>query len=84
MSIVDGNEKEVLLPPFTVDVLDTTAAGDAFVAAFAVGLGEGKSHNEACYFANTVDSLTVTKMGAQPSLPTRTEVTEFLNRQVKQ
>jgi ribokinase len=78
VSIVDDSKNEVLLPPFTVDVLDTTAAGDSFVAALAVGLGEGKSLYEACYFANAAGALTVTKMGAQPSLPTRTEVSKFL------
>lgn len=78
VSIVDDSKNEVLLPPFTVDVLDTTAAGDAFVAALAVGLGEGKSLNEACYFANAAGALTVTKMGAQPSLPIRAEIREFL------
>ena len=84
VSIVDDNKNEVLLPPFTVDVLDTTAAGDSFVAALAVGLGEGKSLNEACNFANAAGALTVTKMGAQPSLPTRTEVSEFLSSQEEQ
>jgi ribokinase len=84
VSIVEDGENEVLLPSFTVDVLDTTAAGDAFVAALAVGIGEGKSLHEACYFANAVGALTVTKMGAQPSLPTRAEVIEFLGNQEKQ
>jgi ribokinase len=81
VSIVDGSKDELLLPPFTVDVLDTTAAGDSFVAALAVGLAEGKSLHEACYFANAVGALTVTKLGAQPSLPTRAEVNEFLGNQ---
>ena len=80
VSIVENNKNEVLLPPFSVDVVDTTAAGDSFVAALAVGLGEGKTLYEACYFANAAGALTVTKLGAQPSLPTRTEVKEFLDR----
>ncbi len=54
------------------------------MAALAVGLGEGKSLNEACNFANAAGALTVTKMGAQPSLPTRTEVSEFLSSQEEQ
>ena len=80
VSIVENNKNEVLLPPFSVDVVDTTAAGDSFVAALAVGLGEGKTLYEACYFANAAGALTVTKLGAQPSLPTSTEVKEFLDR----
>jgi ribokinase len=81
VSIVEDSKDEVLLPPFPVEALDTTAAGDSFVAALAVGIGEGKSLQEACYFANAVGALTVTKMGAQPSLPTRAEVNEFLRNQ---
>jgi ribokinase len=81
VSIVENSKDEVLLPPFPVKVLDTTAAGDAFVAALAVGIGEGKTFTEACYFANAIGALTVTKKGAQPSLPTRSEVNEFLGNQ---
>jgi ribokinase len=81
VSIVENGKAVVLLPPFPVEVMDTTAAGDAFVAALAVGIGEGKSLPEACYFANAVGALTVTKMGAQPSLPTRADVNEFLRNQ---
>jgi ribokinase len=84
VSIVEDSKDEVLLPSFTVDVLDTTAAGDAFVAALAVGIGEGKSLIEASYFANSAGALTVTKLGAQPSLPTRAEVNEFLGNQEAQ
>lgn len=64
--------------PFTVTVVDTTAAGDAFVAALAVGLGEGRSLTEAARFANAAGALTVTKPGAQPSLPKRSEVEDLL------
>jgi ribokinase len=84
VSIVENSKNEVLLPPFSVDVMDTTAAGDSFVAALAVGLGEGKTLYEASYFANAAGALTVTKLGAQPSLPTRTEVKEFLDREEEQ
>jgi ribokinase len=84
VSIVEDSKNEVLLPPFSVDVMDTTAAGDSFVAALAVGLGEGQTLYESCNFANAAGALTVTKLGAQPSLPTRTEVDEFLNREEEQ
>jgi len=80
-SIVEEGKDALLVPSFDVDVVDTTAAGDSFVAALAVGLGEGKSLHDACHFANASGALTVTKMGAQPSLPTRTEVNNFLRSQ---
>ena len=58
--------------------MDTTAAGDAFVAGLAVALGEGKSLLEAALFANCVGALAVTKQGAQPGMPTRVEVETML------
>ncbi|MNJ56545.1 5-dehydro-2-deoxygluconokinase [compost metagenome] len=54
--------------------MDTTAAGDSFVAAFAVGLSEGKSVEAAIGFATKVSSIVVTKSGAQTSIPDRSEV----------
>ena len=77
--VLDGKTKRFTdVPANQVEVVDTTAAGDAFVAALAVGLGEGKSLTEAAKFANAVGALAVTKLGAQPSLPLRDEVEGFL------
>lgn len=59
-------------------VVDTTAAGDCFTGALAVALGEGKSLDAAAAFANAAAALSVTKAGAQPSLPSRFEVEQFL------
>lgn len=81
VSIIEHDQEEVRLSAYHVDVLDTTAAGDSFVAALAVGLAEGKSLVDACQYANAVGALTVTKMGAQPSLPTRSEVSDFIELQ---
>jgi ribokinase len=53
-----------------VRVVDTTAAGDAFVATFAVAIARGKPAREALHWANTAGALATTKLGAQPSLPT--------------
>lgn len=53
--------------------VDTTAAGDCFNAAFAVALSEGRSVREAVLFANCASGISVTRAGAQPSLPARGE-----------
>ena len=79
--LVEGTlEKPVFehIPAFSVPVVDTTAAGDAFVGALATGLGEGLSLASAARFANSVAALSVTRPGAQPSLPYRAEVEKFL------
>ena len=54
--------------------IDTTAAGDCFTGALAVGLAEGLSLDDAARFAGRAAALSVTRLGAQPSLPTRAEV----------
>jgi len=66
------------IDPHQVEVVDTTAAGDAFVAALAVALGEGMSLVDATIFANAAGALTVTRPGAQPALPVREEVDQLL------
>jgi ribokinase len=60
-----------------VDVVDTTAAGDACNAGLAVALAEKRSFSDAVQFAMKTSALTVTKAGAQPSLPSRKEVDSF-------
>ncbi|MBK6712349.1 MAG: ribokinase [Chloroflexi bacterium] len=68
-------------PPYVPQkVVDTTAAGDAFVGGLATALAEGKSLAEAVPWGNATGSLAVTRMGAQPSLPTRAEVEALLAR----
>lgn len=67
-----------LIPAFSVPVVDTTAAGDAFVGALATGLGEGLSLYDAAVFATAAAAISVTRAGAQPSLPWRQEVEKFL------
>ena len=69
-----------LLPPYAVEVVDTTAAGDAFVGAFAVALGRGATLVEAARWGNAAGALAVTKAGAQPSLPSRAELEQMLAR----
>jgi ribokinase len=75
--VVDGDRQEHLLA-YQVPVVDTTAAGDAFAAAFAVALRDGLSISESARWGNAAGALTVTRPGAQPSLPTRREMMDFL------
>ena len=57
-----------------VEAVDTTAAGDSFTGALACALGEGRDKADAISFAIAAAAISVTRMGAQPSLPTRREV----------
>lgn len=66
------------VPAPAVEAVDTTAAGDAFNGALAVALAEGASLDAAMPFACAAASLSVTRPGAQPSMPTRHEVETFL------
>lgn len=64
--------------PFRVTAIDTTAAGDVFNAALAVALAEGGELRDALRFANASAALSTTRVGAQSSVPRRSEVEEFL------
>jgi ribokinase len=66
-----------------VQAVDSTAAGDCFVGALAVGLCEGKSLLSAAEFASAASAISVTRDGAQPSLPRREEVLQFMNERSK-
>jgi ribokinase len=66
------------VPAFRVTPVDTTAAGDAFVGGFGVALAEGVPLPKAVRYGCAAGALAATKLGAQPSLPTREEVEELL------
>ena len=70
----------VHIPARKVKAVDTTAAGDAFTGALAVALGEGKDLVSATEYACCAGALACTKLGAQPSMPTRAEVETFIAR----
>jgi ribokinase len=74
----DGRS-EVFSAGFKVDAVDTTAAGDTFNAALAVGLSEGRAIEDVLSFANAAAALSVTRLGAQSSAPGRAEVEKFLS-----
>ena len=61
-------------------VVETTGAGDAFTGGLAVALAEGKDILQAARFGCAVAGLSVTRPGTAPSMPTRLEVDELLNR----
>lgn len=63
-----------------VKAVDTTAAGDSFIGAFALKLSEGKNISDSIEFAIGISALTVTKIGAQQSLPTMEELELFLEK----
>lgn len=69
------------VPAFPIAPVDTTAAGDAFVGGLAVALAQGRTLIEAVRWGNAAGALATTKMGAQPSLPTRQTVERLLRRQ---
>lgn len=77
--LATSHERE-FFPAFKVKAVDTTACGDAFSSALAVGIVEGKSIKDAIKFAQGAAALAATKEGASPSLPTREEVDNFLKR----
>ena len=73
-----GTQGRFLVPPFPVDAVDSTAAGDSFNAAFALRLAQGASVRDAIAYGNAAGALTTSRMGSQPSMPTEEELRSFL------
>ncbi|MEM1292270.1 MAG: ribokinase [Cyanobacteria bacterium P01_H01_bin.162] len=71
--------QSIHLPALPVSAVDTVAAGDAFNGGLAVALQAGKSLPEALHWAVATAAWSVTQPGAQPSLPTRSQVTDLIN-----
>jgi ribokinase len=76
LALADG--RRVLLPAYAVRAIDSTAAGDAFNGAFAAALLEGHDPERSASWASAVAAISVTRRGAQPSMPTLAEVQAFL------
>ena len=70
-----------IIPGFKVTATDTTAAGDTFNGAFVTGLLEGKAIEDAVVFAHGAAAISVTRFGAQTSIPSRDEVEQFITAQ---
>jgi len=77
-AVVIAEGTEHLVPGYRVKAIDSVAAGDAFNGALAVALSRGETLWDAVRYANAVGALSVTRAGAQPSLPTFEEVRWFL------
>lgn len=77
--LASSNGLREVVPAFSVTAIDTTAAGDAFNGGFAVGLMLSKSPGESAIFASAVAAISVTRPGAQASMPSISEVEAFLS-----
>ena len=71
---LDEDNNLMLVPAFPVKAVDTVAAGDTFCGALCVALAKGYSLTEAIKVGNKAASIAVTRVGAQPSVPTAEEV----------
>ena len=74
-----SSETATSLNAYQVKAIDTTAAGDVFNGALAAGLAENQSIAQAAGFASAAAALSVTRPGAQTSIPEREELDEFLH-----
>lgn len=78
-ALIVDKETSKHVDSFPVKVVDTTAAGDAFIGGFATALLQNKPLEESVRFGCACGALAVTKFGAQPSLPTKEEVASLLS-----
>jgi ribokinase len=76
--IYDGKAKVIAVAPFPVKAIDTTAAGDTFNGAFAAAFTSGKDLAASGRMASAASALSVTRMGAQASMPNAEEVEYFV------
>jgi ribokinase len=79
-SFVASEKGKFFAESFIVDSVDSTGSGDVFCSVLAIGLIEKKTIKDAVYLATAASALCVTRLGAQPSMPKRIEVEEFLSK----
>lgn len=77
VSILEGS-KDINVPAYKINVVDTTGAGDSFNGGLAFALSKGITLEEACHYGNAVAALSTTKLGAQTGMPTGAEVEAFI------
>ncbi len=80
--LLASNSRMEFVPAIKVNAVDATAAGDAFTGSLAFGLAQGQTLFDAASLANYVAALSVTKMGAQSSMPTMETVKNFMNDEI--
>ena len=73
-----NNKGSKVFPCYKVSAVDTTGAGDTFCGGIAASLSRGQSIEQAASFASAAASLACTKLGAQPSIPTKAETEAFI------
>ena len=78
-SYIHSSEYSGIIPAYKVIAVDATAAGDVYCGSLATALMEGRSLEDSVKFSSAAAALCVTKLGAQPSAPTRQEIDIFLN-----
>lgn len=78
-ALVCNAEVSMFIPAYRVKAVDTTAAGDVFNGALAVALSEGRTLPDAVGFACAASAISVTRPGAQSSIPFRDELDDFIN-----
>jgi len=78
-ALIVSSKQVTHVDTYKVDVVDTTAAGDAFIGGFASAVLQNKSLEESVRYGCACGALAATKFGAQPSLPTREEVERFMS-----
>jgi ribokinase len=76
--VVDADGSDTFVAPYEIEPVDTTGAGDAFIAGFAVALAQGETLVEAARLGNAAGALNATKLGAQGGLSTKAELDQFL------
>jgi sugar/nucleoside kinase (ribokinase family) len=79
-SYVRSKDREMLVPPYVVEAVDATGAGDAYAAGFLTGLVQGWDLEKTARFANAVGALCVTAVGATTGIRSLRETLEFMEK----